>query len=139
MTPLHVHGARTAAEYREIQRKVIARMRSERPALGWREPWLAPVDPPTPEAAAYWRVVFIGGGKWLTRCGCGNAPSVDPQEGLACCFECGAVFEGLTLPVAADEIERALVKRPMAHHRHWLPEETVEDLVRENRAKGVER
>jgi hypothetical protein len=31
------------------------------------------------------------------KCSCGNWPAVDPNWALACCFQCGLVYEGLTI------------------------------------------
>lgn len=32
------------------------------------------------------------------RCSCGNAPAVDPEWRLACCYECGLIYTDVTLP-----------------------------------------
>jgi len=128
MTPLHVHGVRTAAEYRAKQRQYIATARLAMPALNWRDPWLS-LDHPD---------VLIASGKWLVWCACGNYPSVDPVARLACCFECGAIYEQLTMPIEADAIAAVLVKRPRIGTRTWIAPQTVDDLREENRANGLE-
>lgn len=127
MTPLHVHGARTSDEYRAMQRRIIVNGRALRPALQWREPWVAPAG----------RAVTVSGGKWVVSCDCGNGPSADPSWRLACCFECGAVYERLVFPDEAAEIERLLLARPRIGTRHWSPTETAADLARENARQGV--
>jgi hypothetical protein len=58
-------------------------------------------------------------------------------RGLACCYECGAIYERLELPAKADEIERLLVARPDLQTRNWRQGETVADLHAENRAHGI--
>jgi hypothetical protein len=117
MTPLHVHGARTPEEYRALQRKFIKQGRIARPALAWSDPAVAPIAPP----------VFIAGGKWVVRCLCANCPSVHPVWRLACCFECGAIYEDLQVPEAAAAIAATLLERAHPSQRNWLPSE---DLVR---------
>lgn len=127
MTPLHVHGVRTEADYRALQSQFIARGRQVRPALQWRDPWVCADQPD----------VFVAGGKWLVACACGNAPSVSPEWRLALCFECGAIYEGVTMPPDAAAIEAVLSRRPHPINRAWRRPETVEDLQRENAAHGV--
>jgi len=80
--------------------------------------------------------VRVSGGYWVVMCVCGNAPSAHPDWHLACCFECGAIYRYLDVPIDRAEIESVLVRRPMAH-RHWVVGETVADLARENAAHGV--
>lgn len=127
MSPLHVHGARTEREYEALQRRMIANGRIAHHALNWRDPWESEDQPP----------VFISGGKWLVRCECGNAPSVHPEWLVSRCFECGAIYRGLALPVNADRIEAVLALRPRPSNRAWSGSETVEDLVVENVLHGV--
>jgi hypothetical protein len=83
--------------------------------------------------------VFVAGGRWQLRCTtpeCGNCPAVQPEWGLALCWDCGAIYEGLSVP-DAEAIERVLLRRLMVH-RNWMPPETVADLERENLAHGLE-
>ncbi|MGE0464598.1 MAG: hypothetical protein AB7Q16_24790 [Vicinamibacterales bacterium] len=126
----HVHpGVRTPAEYHARQAQAITEGRRLYPELPWRDPWHSLERPP----------VFVSGGKWLIECACGNCPAVAPEwEGLACCYECGAVYTGLVLPPEADEIERLLVARPRLGNRNWVPGEPLELLRLENRMHGVE-
>jgi hypothetical protein len=124
-SPRHVHPrVRTADDYRARQREHIQEGRRQYAALAWRDPWLCLDRPP----------VFISAGKWLIECACGNCPSVAPEwGGLACCFECGAVYEGLEMPSDAAAIEAVLVQRPSLNARHWEPGTTVEDLLAQDR------
>lgn len=126
-TPLHVHGARSEAEYRQQQRDHLMRLQTARPALGFGDPWLV-------EAPAE---ALVSGGKWIVRCACGNGPSASPAWQLALCFECGAVFEGVTFPEDAADVELALLARPQLRNRHWAAPETVADLIAENVQHGV--
>lgn len=127
MTPLHVNGCRTEAEYRAKQRAAMAKGRARHPQFEWPDPWvcLDPVD------------VLVSGGKWLVVCRCGNYPSVHPDWRVALCFECGAIYEGLTMPEDAADIEAVLVERQAPANRAWLPHETIAELVAENVERGV--
>lgn len=128
MTPLHVHGARSAADYRAKQKLYIAAARASMPALNWRDPWPATERPD----------VLIAAGKWLVPCACGNFPSVHPGWRLACCFECGAVYEDLVIPADAVAIAAVLVRRPRIQERGWIAPQTVDHLRAENVAHGLE-
>jgi len=128
MTPVHVHGVHDAGEYRVKQREYITFAKQKMPALKWRDPWVADEHPQ----------VFILAGKWLVWCECGNYPSVHPEWRIACCFECGAIFQDLEIPSNASEIEAVLVKRPRAANRGWLPPQTVADLEQENKDNGLD-
>lgn len=127
MAPLHVHGVRTEAEYRQQQRDKLAQARHFHPQFEWPDPWESKEVP----------TVFVAGGKWLVKCDCGNYPSVHPDWRLALCFECGAIYEGLTMPDNAEDIEAVLVERPHPANRAWLPSETVNDLIAQNVEHGV--
>lgn len=124
--PLHAHGVRTAEDYRAKQAAHIADLMTARPNGPWGAPHAvaAPVDG------------YVNGGRWLVRCPCGNTPSASPEWGVACCFECGAVYT-VAFPDDRDAIESILVKRPVMRTRNWIPGETVADLDAENVAHGV--
>lgn len=32
------------------------------------------------------------------KCSCGNYPVVDPEWALACCYECGLIYDDVTIP-----------------------------------------
>jgi hypothetical protein len=128
LTPRHVHGARTPAEYLQLQARWIKEGMRRLPALTWRAPWRAP-DPNPP--------VFVESGKWLVACPCGNCPSVDPGWRLACCFECGAIYDNLVMPSDAAAIQAALLERPHPALRAWRPGETAEDLRAQARLMGA--
>ena len=74
--------------------------------------------------------------KWVVHCPvCDNRPVYG--WGIACCFECGAIYEGLTLSEDAAEITRILELRPKLSQRNWLPTETLADLQAQNIEIGV--
>lgn len=127
MTPLHIHNAQSAADYKTKQRLYIANARRQYPALVWRDPWLALERPE----------VQILAGKWLVWCACGNYPSVHPEWRLACCFECGAIYEDLVITAEAIEVARLLARRPSVANRGWLGE-SLDTIRAENLAHGVE-
>lgn len=124
--PLEAHGARTPTEYRARQAQHIADIKVARPELAWRDPFLSS-ETPTP---------FVSGGRWVVMCGCGNAPSYDPDWRLALCFECGASYERVPPPDRSDHGEAVLMARPAMTQRHWLVGETLRDLIAENIAHG---
>src|SRR5688572_6941155 len=91
----------------------------------------------TAEERAQASAPYINSRQWLMTCACGNAPSVSVDWDLACCFECGAIYRGLTSPEDRATIEAVLVKRkPRA--RNSAPPETRADLIAQNRANGDE-
>lgn len=82
--------------------------------------------------------VYVTGNKWCVVCvgpSCANRPVYG--WGLACCFDCGRVYEGLTLPEDASEIDRLLTLRPHLSQRGWEPGQTLDDLRDENTSIGV--
>lgn len=124
--PLHQHNARTPEEYRQKQAAFIARGRLKRPYLNWRDPVVVP-----DQVAA-----FVSGGCWVVLCPCGNAPAADPEWRLACCFECGAIYEGVSFPDSWQDVEAVLVARPKMHQRNANPSERLSVLASENVAHG---
>lgn len=127
-SPRTAHGVDSEKAYRLAQERALSILITLHPHLEARMPW-------STEQAA---MPFVSGGRWVLRCECKNAPSYSPEWGVARCFECGAVFR-VNPPESWREIERVLLKRPEMRTRHWLPTETVETLIAENIAHGVER
>ena len=88
---------------------------------------------------------IVNSGKWLVLCSnpnCGGAEKVW-EEGLMFCASClnrhvGHEFLKTAFPTERRKIEQVLGLRPNPENRHWEPDETLEDLVRENRDHGVE-
>jgi hypothetical protein len=81
---------------------------------------------------------YVEGWKWCIVCpdpACDNRPMVG--WGIACCFDCGTVCQGLVLPDEAAEIERILAFRPKLSQRSWLTTETLADLEAQNVSIGV--
>lgn len=126
--PAEAHGVRTPEEYRARQRKQLIDGRRAFPERTWPDQWLV-IDPAAAE---------VNAGRWIVRCTCGNAPSVDPEWGLACCLECFAIFERVLFPDDRETGERLLMARPEMRNRNWLPHEGVEDLRLENLRHGHE-
>lgn len=124
--PAQVHHVDSPEAYRRFQRAVLAH-NFDAGKGRTREPWICPVSRP----------VYVAMGKWLIRCVCGNAPSVDPSWRLACCIECGAVFEGLDVPAEYEAIEAVLLERPVIGTQAMHAGETLEQLKAENRAHGI--
>jgi hypothetical protein len=86
--------------------------------------------------AAHEMLVMVNGGRWLTLCPvCNNGVPCDPDWSKTICIDCGTVLI-ITFPEDWQAIERALVERPIAN-QNWLPGESVEQLVEENREHGM--
>lgn len=75
-------------------------------------------------------------GRWMFVCPCGSGVAVHPEWPDARCFECGRIFAAVVVPVDRARIESVLTKRPMDRNRNWTTE-TVDELLEENRARGV--
>jgi hypothetical protein len=100
---------------------------------------------------------YVSGGAWLVRCACqeGAVVSAHPGDGtaawprpVAVCLACGAILRPV-FPADRAAAEAALLERPDPANRHFFPHEdqaawvgerrgqTVADLKRENRARGL--
>lgn len=125
----HVYpGVNTAEQYRRWQAREIAAKKRAFANLQWRDPFVVEGEQP----AAY-----ISGGVWRVDCtieGCANTPAlwIDDGLGLACCLDCGAIYEGVPLPADHDAIAALLVRRKRVAERYWQPGRTVADLRAEN-------
>lgn len=75
---------------------------------------------------------WVGFNEWLVQCECGAGNATDPAWGLACCYGCGAIHRLVTFPDDPAAIERALAARVKPSDRHWLPTESVDDLLAQN-------
>jgi hypothetical protein len=110
---------RSAEDYREAHRTASKARRLDM------SEHLAPVD------------AEVNHGRWIVPCPkCNGAGFASRAWSLSCCFDCGTAYTRVVFPVAADAIEAALATRPR-EHRNWLPTETVDDLLRENRQHKV--
>ena len=96
-----------------------------------------------------WRVdgpavaAYVIRGNWVADCPfCRETIVVEPGQPFTCpnctMAENGGKARPLAMPEQRAEIEAALLQRPVPDNRNWLVGETVEDLVRENRAHGVD-
>ena len=135
MTPEHVHAVQSPEHYAAMHQAVMteqlekrARFRNHARLTTLHLPFAVP-----PEMSPR---VYIGAGKWLIRCICGNAPSVHPEWRMACCLECGAQYTDLAVPEDWQAIEAVLLKRPRRIQMNMRPDETLADLIAENLAHG---
>lgn len=125
--PAEAHNVRTPEEYRAYQARVIAHNRAHLPQRRWRDPFVADVAVQP----------FVNAGRWVVSCpACANAPLYDPEWQLACCCECGAIFEEVEPPAEWRAIETLLMARPLGN-RHWMPGEPLAELARDNQAHGL--
>ena len=77
-------------------------------------------------------LAHINHGRWLVHCAaCPQAMWTHPEWKIACCTECGAVYEGIIFPFERPVIEQILLMR-WVENQNWEPGETVADLQREN-------
>lgn len=125
LTPREHHNVSSLEEYRERQAAHIAERRRRGARYEVHE-----VD--TPIAAR------VDAGTWLVDCECGAGNATDPAWGQACCFGCGAIHTAVVFPEpnAREAIELLLVQRPRPIDRAWRPEESLVDLMLENRNHG---
>jgi len=124
-----MHYAKSPEDYQHMQERTLQKVNARRSPSDHRAVWTFVGEQPP---------VYVAMGKWVLRCACGNAPSVHPEWHVARCFECGAVYEHVTMPAQAREIERVLIERPMKN-RGWLPTETLDELQADNERHGHAR
>jgi hypothetical protein len=81
--------------------------------------------------------------RWLVHCPnrCGEATVVSEAEPYYICVNCGSPenegqFYRVKFPPQRQAIEQLLMKRPPGN-RNWTHLESVADLARENRERGV--
>lgn len=104
-------------------------------------------------------IAYIDFGRWMVRCDCGQYNYADPDEPFVFCARCGNGNSGSARPVlfpnqsTRDQIESALLARPVIHHplacnaiedarlakpiyellpRTWYPHQTVDELLTMN-------
>ena len=84
-------------------------------------------------------------GRWVADCpqdGCMGAMDVTPGEPALCsyCFNCGIDFRWrrVIFPEDIEGIEAALRVRLLPETANWVPGETVDALIAENIAHGIE-
>lgn len=85
----------------------------------------------------------ISVGRWCVLCGiCRSAVVAEPTDPFFCCVECGSggAWRRVIFPREREEIETVLLLRPgfrgASPARSWFPNETVDDLRRENLDHG---
>lgn len=134
--PLEAHNVATPQAFLAAQTAAIAGNLAARPGMTWRPPFDA-------IAAPQLGGPFINGGRWGVWCPCQGLASYDPDWQLACCFNCGAIYR-LAPPEGWARAEALLMGREQMVNRHWLPyggfglpPESLEDLLRDNRARGL--
>lgn len=89
-------------------------------------------------------VAYVNEGRWIVDCpDCSGAQYANRSDRRFMCNECanvtiGGLWRPVVWPPAKTEqsIEKALAPRP-PRNAHWLPGETVADLLAENVEHGV--
>lgn len=78
----------------------------------------------------------INHGRFLADClSCGSGMFTRPDWRLACCAECGAVYNGVIFPERIAAIVLLLLARPRRENQNW-ERESVWKLTLENRLHG---
>jgi hypothetical protein len=90
---------------------------------------------------------YVSGGVWVARCpeaGCRGVEMVRFSDRQFFCCECRNASVGhhpilVELPDehVAETVDRILELRPVPASRNWRPDESVDDLKRENLMHGV--
>lgn len=82
-------------------------------------------------------IAYINHGRWVVDCpACTMGVLTHPEWSLACCAECGAVYQSVAFPQNWREIEGLLLNRPRPY-QNWMPKESAFDLRLENLEHGV--
>lgn len=120
LTARHIHAnVKSERDYRAQQARYLAKFCESYPNMPQPKARIVTPHPPA----------FVSGGRWLVECACGNCPAIEPTyNGLALCYECGAIYEGVELPADAAAIEQALVARPNMADRYWNPHMALHDV-----------
>lgn len=121
-----VADCRTHAKYVDRHMREMAAKQAKFPSFAFAPHVVTPAPVP-----------FIVCGKWVVLCACGDAPIASPAWDEARCLQCGAIYHGLSWPSERAEIEAALVARPRALLRTWVPGETLADILAQNAEHGV--
>lgn len=89
--------------------------------------------------------IGLDSGVWLAWCPCGSGVAVRPEWEFAGCINCGRTWTDLRFPEPdlLERIARVLSLRPAGRINKsavrfysWRPDETVDDLVRQNIRRG---
>lgn len=83
-------------------------------------------------------LAYINHGRWVINCvACHKGVLTRPDWNLACCSECGAIYEGTITFPQDPRIEQLLKLRPDRSTQSWDHLQTAEDLLRENKELGL--
>jgi len=126
--PPQCHGVKTAQGYLDMQKRILLEIKKA--GVG---PGNLPHEA-TIEEELRTSLPFISAGAWKIMCGCNNAPSVSFEWDLACCFECGAIYHHLPIPLDKDKIEKILLYR-IKRYRNWNSE-SIDILIEQNKERG---
>jgi len=81
---------------------------------------------------------YVNHGRWVADCPDIDCPEAHQVSGgdVFQCVNCGAsgVVE---FPDCVDVVDAVLAVRPVPQTRNWTPDETVEDLQKENEIHGL--
>lgn len=86
---------------------------------------------------------YVNHGRWVADCPfCSGAMLVSWRDPLFWCVKCRMVANNdwpmaCVFPLNRADIEQTLLMRPNPVNRNWRPDETIDQLVRENRDHAV--
>jgi hypothetical protein len=81
----------------------------------------------------------VNHGRWLAQCPrCPNAIMLSRDALLFLCDNCGEGWLNVTWPLDREEIEATLQFREDDTNRNWTPNETTDDLRKENNENGLD-
>lgn len=79
---------------------------------------------------------YISDNRWVADCPhCKSGIGILPGYHKATCLDCGRIYR-VQLPKKWKTAEKILLARP-PEHRHWLPNETIDDLKQQNYEHGL--
>ena len=128
----HVYpGVNSREQYLAWHTRIVAGNKAAYPNMPWGDPHVVAGSQPE---------LFVAGGVARIDCpecasyGAQNVPAVwiDGRFALACCVECGAIYDRIAVPETWAAIEAALIRRQQQPHRYWNPVLSVEQLIADN-------
>ena len=83
---------------------------------------------------------FVNDDRWLAKCECGSAQVLSRDDRRFYCITCQVGWVRVIWPddATVTAIEHVLGLRPRPYTRSWHPDQSVQELLEENRAHGLD-
>lgn len=83
---------------------------------------------------------FVNDDRWMAMCECGEAQVLSRADRRFYCTTCKVGWVRVVWPDDATvaAIEHVLLQRPRPYTRSWHPGQSVQDLIAENQAHGLD-